>query len=68
MEGHDERAAELEYELADLEKQQEKLDDSIHAAQDDWEATKRDASVPGAGTGEESEEGEGSPAVDDEKS
>jgi predicted nucleic acid-binding Zn-ribbon protein len=72
MEGHEERAAELEYELADMEKQQDKLDDSIHAAQDDWEAKKRDPSVPGAGTAEEIEgeapEGEGEPEVEDEKS
>ena len=56
MEGHEERAQELEYELADMEKQQDDLDDSIHAAKDDWEAKKRDESVPVAGTGEESEE------------
>ena len=56
MEGHEERAQELEYELADMEKQQDDLDDSIHAAKDDWEAKKRDESVPGAGTGEESED------------
>ena len=49
MEGHEERAAELEFELADMEKQQDKLDDSIHTAKDDWEAKKRDDSVPGAG-------------------
>jgi hypothetical protein len=73
MESHEERAAELEYELADMEKQQDDLDDSIHAAKDDWEAKKRDDSVPGAGTGEEVEDdpggtGEGSPEVEDEKS
>jgi hypothetical protein len=56
MEGHEERAAELEYELADMEKQQDDLDDSIHAARDDWEAKKRDDSVPGAGTGKEPED------------
>jgi hypothetical protein len=56
MEGHEERAAELEYELADMEKQQDDLDDSIHAAKDDWEAKKRDDSVPGAGTGKEPED------------
>ena len=50
MEGHEERAAELEYELADMEKQQDDLDDKIHAAKDDWEAKKREGSVPGAGT------------------
>ena len=46
MEGHEERAQELEYELADMEKQQDDLDDNIHAAKDEWEAKKRDGSVP----------------------
>ena len=73
MEGHEERAAELEYELADMEKQQGELDDSLHEAQDDWEAKKRDPSVPGAGTNEDVEgdteaTGEGEPEVEDEKS
>jgi hypothetical protein len=73
MEGHEERAAELEYELADMEKQQDDLDDSIHAAKDDWDAKKRDGSVPGAGTGDEVEDdteatGEGSPEVEDSSS
>jgi hypothetical protein len=76
MEGHEERAQELEYELADMEKSQDDLDDGIHAAKDDWEAKKRDASVPGAGTGEETEDGEqdteatgeGAPEVEDEDS
>ncbi len=72
MEGHEERAEELEYELADMEKQQDDLDDSIHTAKDDWEAKKRDGSVPGAGTGEEDEDdtqdteatGEGAPETE----
>jgi hypothetical protein len=73
MEGHDERAKELEYELAEMEEQQDGIDDSIHAAKDDWEAKKRDESVPGAGTGKEPDEepeakGEGEPEVEDEKS
>jgi hypothetical protein len=81
MEGHEERAAELEYELADMEKQQDEVDDSIHEAEADWEAKKRDPSVPGAGTGGEPEGegpdpevtgggpgGGGSPEVEDEKS
>jgi hypothetical protein len=84
MEGHDERAAELEYELADMEKQQDDLDDSIHAAKDDWDAKKRDGSVPGArgeagdepsgeAAGDEVEDdteatGEGSPEVEDSSS
>jgi len=73
MEGHEERAAELEYELADMEKQQDKLDDEIHGAQDDWDAKKRDPSVPGAGTNEALEgdtvaTGDGAPEVEDENS
>ena len=73
MEGHEERAAELEYELADMEKQQDKLDDSLHAAQDDWEKKKKDPSVPGAGTNEDVEgksgpTGEGTPEVEDSSS
>ena len=71
MEGHEERAAELEYELADMEKQQDELDDGIHDAKDDWESKKRDPSVPGAGTNEDVEggteaTGEGTPEVEDE--
>jgi len=81
MEGHEERAAELEYELADMEKQQDALDESIHTARDDWEAKKHDDSVPGAGTGEPAEGegpdpevtgggpgGGGSPEIEDENS
>ena len=73
MEGHEERAAELEFELADMEKQQDELDDGIHAAKDDWEAKKRSPSVPGAGTNEDVERvteatGEGEPEVEDENS
>ena len=71
MEGHEERAAELEYELAEMEKQQDDVDDGIDAAKDDWEAKKRDPSVPGAGTNEDVEgtadaTGEGTPEVEDE--
>ena len=65
MEGHDERAQELEYELADMEKQQDDLDDKIHTAKDDWEAKKRDESVPGAGDGEASEDEEPGPEDED---
>ena len=65
MEGHDERAAELDHELAEMEKQQDGLDQEIHDAKDDWEAKKRDPSVPGAGTNEAVE---GAPEVEDEDS
>ena len=74
MEGHEERAQEAEYELAEMQEQSDGLADDIHAAKDEWEAKKRDGSVPGAGTGEEEdgetdgESGGGSPEVEDEKS
>ena len=73
VEGHEERGAELEFELAEMEKQQDDLDDDIHAAKDDWDAKKRDPSVPGAGRNEDVEDateatGEGEPEVEDEKS
>jgi hypothetical protein len=72
MEGHEERAQEAEFELADMQDQSDSLADDIHAAKDEWDAKKRDDSVPGAGTGEDDEEpeaeGEGSPEVEDENS
>jgi hypothetical protein len=78
MEGHEEHAQELEYEVADLEKQSDGLADDIHRAKDDWESKKNDPSVPGAGTGESDEGpdpevtgggpgGGGEPEVEDEK-
>ena len=73
MEGHEERAQEAEFELADMQEQSDGLADDIHATKDEWEAKKRDDSVPGAGTGEDDEEpeaeGEGdAPEVEDENS
>jgi hypothetical protein len=72
MEGHEERAQEAEYELAEMEEQSDGLADDIHAAKDGWEAKKRDESVPGAGSGEDIVEpeatGEGAPEVEDERS
>jgi hypothetical protein len=69
MEGHEEKAAEGEFELADMEEQSDSLAEDIEAAKDDWQQKKHDTSVPGAGTGEEDEEddatGEGAVAVDD---
>jgi hypothetical protein len=53
MEAHEERAAEAEFELAEMEEQSDKLADDIETAKDDWEQKKRDESVPGAGTGED---------------
>jgi hypothetical protein len=79
MEGHEERAQEAEYELAEMEEQSDGLADDIHAAKDDWESKKQDDSVPGAGTGENDEGpdpevtgggpgGGGSPEIEDENS
>jgi hypothetical protein len=70
MEGHEEKAAEAEYELADMQEQSDALAEKIEAAKDDWEQQKQDGSVPGAGTGEQPEEdsgatGEGATEVDD---
>jgi hypothetical protein len=55
MEGHEEKAAEAEYELADMEKQSDSLAEDIEAAKADWEQKKQDDSVPGAGVGEHDE-------------
>jgi hypothetical protein len=70
MEGHEERAAEAEYELADMEKQSDDLADEIETAKDDWAQAKQDDSIPGAGTGDDDEDtdatGEGTPEVDED--
>jgi hypothetical protein len=72
MEGHEERAEELEYELADMQEESDSLADDIYSAKSDWEQKKQDDSVPGAGTGEDDEspdsettEGGGTPEVED---
>jgi predicted nuclease with TOPRIM domain len=65
MEGHEERAQELEYELAEMEEQSDDLADDIESAKDDWEQAKQDDSVPGAGTGDEGATGEGAADVED---
>jgi predicted nuclease with TOPRIM domain len=59
MEGHEERAKELEYELADMEEQSDNLADEIDAAKADWEQKKQAGSVPGAGTGEDEDDDQG---------
>jgi hypothetical protein len=71
MEGHEERAAEAEYELAEMEEQSDGLADDIEQARADWDQKKQDDSVPGAGTGtgDEGEDdgatGEGAADVED---
>ena len=56
MEGHEERAAEAEYELSEMEDRSDKLADDIEQAKTDWRQAKQDESVPGAGTGEDDED------------
>jgi hypothetical protein len=56
MEGHEERAAEAEYELADMEEQSDALAEDIEAAKADWQQKKQDNAVPGAGTGDEDDD------------
>jgi hypothetical protein len=69
MEGHEEKAAEAEYELAEMEEQSDALADDIENARADWRQKAQDGSVPGAGTGDEPDEddatGEGAVEVDD---
>jgi hypothetical protein len=70
MEGHEEKAAEAEYELAEMEAQSDSLADDIEAAKADWQQKAQDDSVPGAGTGDEGDEddatGEGAVEVDED--
>ena len=75
MEGHDEKAAEAEFELAEMEEQSDSLAEDIEAAKADWQQKKQDDSVPGAGVGEHDEGpdpevtggpgGGGTPEIDD---
>jgi hypothetical protein len=48
MEGHEKKAAEAEFELADMEAQSDGLAEDIEAAKGDWEQKKQDGGVPGA--------------------
>jgi hypothetical protein len=70
MEGHEERAAEAEYELADMEQQSDALAEDIESAKDDWQQKKQDNAVPGAGTGEDDDDtgatGTGATEVDED--
>jgi hypothetical protein len=70
MESHEEKAAEAEYELAEMEEQSDSLAEDIEAAKADWQQKKQDGSVPGAGTGEDDDDtdatGEGAVEVDED--
>ena len=61
--GDDEQAEQLDRELADMERQSERVGAEIDEAREDWERKKQDPSVPGAGNpgddaGEAGPEGE----------
>jgi hypothetical protein len=68
MEGHEEKAAEAEFELAEMEERSDSLAEDIEDAKADWQQTKQDGSVPGAGTGDEDGDatGEGAVEVDED--
>jgi hypothetical protein len=60
MSEHEEHAERLEREAADMQEQGERLESRIEGARQDWEAKKRDGSVPGAaGDPERADTGEG---------
>ena len=59
MEGHEERAKELEYELAEMEERSDGLADDIETAKGNWAQKQQDGAVPGA-------QPEAEPADDDE--
>ena len=66
MEGHEERAAEAEYELADMEDQSDALAEDIESAKADWQQKKQDKAVPGAGTGNDEDDDTGATEVDED--
>ena len=67
MEGHEEKAAEAEFELAEMEERSDSLAEDIEAAKADWQQKKQDGSVPGAGTGDNDDAtGEGAVEVDED--
>ena len=59
MEGHEERAKKLEYELAEMEERSDGLADDIETAKGNWAQKQQDGAVPGA-------QPEAEPADDDE--
>ena len=68
MEGHEEKAAEAEFELAEMEERSDSLAEDIEDAKTGWQQKKQDGSVPGAGTGDEDDDatGEGAVEVDED--
>ena len=61
MSEHEEQADRAERELADMQKQSDRLGDDIEATRDDWERKQRDSSVPGAAGDPEKAEGDPPP-------
>ncbi len=67
MEAHEKKAAEAEFELAEMEERSDSLAEDIEAANADWQQKKQDGSVPGAGTGDDDDAtGEGAVEVDED--
>jgi predicted nucleic acid-binding Zn-ribbon protein len=64
MTEHDERAEELEDELDEMQERTDRLEEEISDTREDWEAKKRDPSVPGAAGDPERAEGDGPPETD----
>ena len=57
-EGHQEQAARLEREVADMQEQSAKLESRIDDTRQDWERKKADDKVPGAGGDPQAAEGD----------
>lgn len=63
---HEQKAAEAERELADMEERSERVEEHIEQARKDWEAKVADSGVPGArGDTDRAEEGGRRPEAED---
>ena len=58
MTEHEKTPDDLERDVEEMEERSERLEHEIEAARDDWEAKKRDPSVPGAAGDPERAEGD----------
>jgi predicted nucleic acid-binding Zn-ribbon protein len=61
MTEHEQHADKLEHELEDMEERSQRLEHEIDDTRSDWEAKKRDGSVPGAAGEPERAEGDPPP-------
>jgi hypothetical protein len=65
VEGHEERADELEREAKAMGRESERLEDDVRQAKSDWDAKKGDSQVPGALDESEAGDFEGDSDEDD---